>query len=561
LTGISEQETTFELREYLGILRAHKLPIVITTLAAFGAAMLFSWLQTPKYHAEVRVLVRPMTTSATASAFPVPLNLETERQVASSIPVANKVVKDLALDQSATDLLETLDVTPVADSEVLVIGFTAPSAKAAGEVANSFALSFINYRQSQALDTLISAQEDIKKRITAAGSRLSGLTGQISKANGKGDEELATTLDSERTALIVQMGGLQDRYDGLQSETSITVAAGEVIEPAVAPSSPSSPDYKKNGGIALFLGLGLGILIAFVRERLDDRFRGGADVEQSMGVPVLATVPKFKVEIARRRRDGVLSLIVAQQPQGMAAEAFRTLRTNLQFAASQRDAKSFVMSSASAREGKSSTTANLGMVLAKAGKRVVLISADMRKPTLENYFGITSKTGLSMWLSGTVEDPWEVAQDAGVPNIKIVACGPVPGNPAELLTSPRFSELIETLERGSDVVLIDSPPVLPVADASIMASRVGGAILIIHSGVTPRSAAMRAREELERAGAPIVGTVLNAFDPSNSAYYYRPYYYGDYVYGQNGSGDSNGNGRSLEKSVAPKIRSLFGSGR
>lgn len=523
---VSEQ--TFELRRYLAVLRARKLTIILTTLLVVGAVLLFSWRQTPLYHAEARVLVHPLSSSPVTSAYPVLLNLETERQIAASAPVAARVAKDLKLGESPTQLLRNVEVNAVTDSEVVTIGYTSPSAARAKQISNSFALHYIQYRKGQALESLLLAQGDIKKRIDTATSHLGELASQISDARNEADEDLLTTLDSERTALIAQLGVLQERFDSLQPESSITVAAGDVIQPAFAPLSPSSPNYQKNGGLALFLGLGLGVFIAFMRERLDDRFRDSSDLEQSLGVPVLATVPKFKVERARRK-NALPGLIVSQQPQGVASEAFRALRTNLQFVVSQRNAKTLVVTSASSQEGKTSTTSNLGMVFAKAGKRVVLISADMRKPTLEKYFGVTKGAGLSMWLAGADEDMWDVAQDASVPNLKVVSCGPVPPNPAELLTSPRFVQLVEALEKDADVILIDSPPILPVADASIMASKVGGVILVINSGVTSRSVAIRARAELERAGVPIIGTVLNAFQPSSSSYYYQPYYRGEYA--------------------------------
>lgn len=555
------REQPFDLREYLSILRTRKLIIIATTLGVLSLAMLFSWRQTPLYQAEATVLVHPLTSSPTATtSIPVPLNLETERQIASSAPVAERVVKDLALDESSTQLLEDLDVTGVTDSEVLVLGYTAPSAGQAQEISNSFAQNYVDFRRSQALDSLLSAQRDIKKRIDSDSSRLSDLTGQIADARAANDRDLTSTLNSQRTALIVRLGSLQERYDNLQPESSITVAAGQVIQPAIEPLSASSPDYKRNGAGALVLGFGLGIFLAFTRERLDDRFRGSTDVEQAMRVPVLATVPKFKVETGRRRKDTTLGLVVARHPQGMAAEAFRTLRTNLQFAASQRGTKTFVVSSASAKEGKSSITANLGIVLAKTGKRVVLISADMRKPTLERYFGVGKHEGLATWLAGEGENPWEIAHDSAFQNVKVVPCGPVPADPAELLTSRRFVELVNSLEESSDVILIDSPPILPVADASIMAAKVGDLILVINSGFTTRSTATRARDEIERAGVSMVGSVLNAFDPTTSSYNYGRNY-GAYAYAQPSPPQPNGNGHPTDKPSNPKTRSLFGSRR
>ena len=275
------------------------------------------------------------------------------------------------------------------------------------------------------------------------------------------------------------------------------------------------------------MGLGLGIAFALLRERLDKRFKGRADVERTLGAPVLATIPSY----SRRKRGAKASQVVTlSEPKGAASEAYRTLRTNLQYMALQRGLKSLLVTSAAAGEGKTVTTVNLAAALALSGQRVIVVSADLRRPTLERYFGLERGEGLSSWLVSDQDDLWSLIQDPHIPNIRVLPSGPIPSNPAELLTSARAGHLVEMLSANADFVLFDSAPILGLADSAILSSRVDGVLLIVDASTSHSSAGVRAREEIERAGGTVVGSLLNAFDPSGSPYYYYESPYTRYDY-------------------------------
>jgi capsular exopolysaccharide synthesis family protein len=178
------------------------------------------------------------------------------------------------------------------------------------------------------------------------------------------------------------------------------------------------------------------------------------------------------------------------------------------------------------------------LVLAQAGQRVVLISADLRKPTLAKYFGLSEEQGLATFLMKE-DDPWSYVQDPGIPNLRIIPSGSATGNPAELLTSPLLSDYVGALESSADLILIDSPPVLAVADASILAGVAGGTLLVVDAGSSRRSAALHATQELRRGGGEVIGIVLNDLDMTTS-----PYYYGSYGYTSTYLQDPSGNGVS-----------------
>jgi capsular exopolysaccharide synthesis family protein len=308
----------------------------------------------------------------------------------------------------------------------------------------------------------------------------------------------------------------------------------------------------RNAALAAFLGLAIGVGLAFLRERLDDRFRGGSDVEEALEAPVLAMVPKFSAD----GKAGA-TLITTSETKSVASEAYRGLRTNLQFVLAQRGGKSIVITSPSAGEGKTITTANLAVTLAKAGVRTVVVSADLRRPTLERYFGVDKRHGLSTFLDSSDAAPWDVIRDPGMPNLRIVTSGPIPESPAELLVSPRLGQLLDFLEANCDITLIDSPPILAVSDAAIIASRVSGTVLVIDASTTARSASVHARDQVERAGGELVGVVLNSFDPSSSPYY-APYYYASPYDSETAQTFSNGGKTATDKAPKRDSRSLFG---
>jgi protein-tyrosine kinase len=214
-------------------------------------------------------------------------------------------------------------------------------------------------------------------------------------------------------------------------------------------------------------------------------------------------------------------------PKSPVAEAFRILRTNLQFSTVDKPFKSILITSAGPGEGKSTTAANLGTVMAQTGAKVILVDCDLRRAELHRLFNLPNDEGLTNVLVGGL-DIKLVLRDTWLPNLKVITSGPLPPNPAELLGSEKTREVLAKLKEMADIILVDSPPVLMVADATLLSSIVDGVILVIKSAKTKIDAAKQAKERLENANARIVGTVLNAVESSNGYYYYyNSSYYGD----------------------------------
>lgn len=217
------------------------------------------------------------------------------------------------------------------------------------------------------------------------------------------------------------------------------------------------------------------------------------------------------------------TLITISNPRSPIAEAYRTLRTNLEFSNLDKSLRAILVTSASAEEGKSTTLANLAVTIAQSGKRVILVDADLRRPTQHTTFGLKNNAGLTDMVRDDSILANPPAQETSVPNLKVLTSGQLPPNPAEILGSKRMSEIIAALLERADMVLFDAPPVMAVTDAAVLSSKVDGVLLVISAGKTKRENARKAQTQLEKINARIIGAVLNNTKADGSA----PYYYSE----------------------------------
>lgn len=526
---LPEAEPAPSLREYLAILRVRKWSVILIALLVIGSALAFSFLQTPLFTSTARVLVDPPSL-ALEVASQVP-NLETERELVASAAVAEVVAEDVGYQGAPDELLRGLTVNVPPSTEILEIEYEHHDPIEAKRLAQGFASGYLDFRRQQALDDLLAASASVQARLEELEAQLQDINTRLA---GNPAESERATLEAEATTMAGQVALLRQQLSELSPPAQLRV--GEVVQPADLPSEPSSPNHLLNGALAIVLGLALGIGLAFLRERLDDRLRGRADLEQRAGVPVLAVIPR----VASWRKKSRTPTVALDEPRSAAAEAYRTLRTGVVFAASQRQIRTILITSPHEGDGKTATTANLGVALAHAGKRVILVSADLRRPRLERFFGADKGHGLTNVIAGEMSLD-EVTANPGIDGIRIVPTGPIPGNPAELLGSDAMGGILDQLKESADLVLIDAPPLLAVADSLTLASMVDGVLLVVDAEETTRAAVMHARRELEQVDAPVIGAILNRFDASRSSAY--PYYY-QYYYRYEPDGGGRRGGRA-----------------
>jgi capsular exopolysaccharide synthesis family protein len=307
-----------------------------------------------------------------------------------------------------------------------------------------------------------------------------------------------------------------------------------VIHEAFVPDRPVSPRKHLNVALAALAGLALGIGLAFFVEHLDTSLKGQEDVEKVLGLPILGFVPAIKA--ARQAagapgpagRDLCRELVGLHHGRSASAEAFRTIRTGIAFSAAGRKMKRLLVTSPCPREGKTLVSINTAAALARAGARVLLVDADMRRPSVHRAFGLRPTAGLASYLVAENGDmPLDRAiQKSGLPNLDLLLCDRRPPNPAELLGSPRMKALLREAAKRYDRIILDSPPTAAVADAGVLSSLADGVLLVVRAFNTDRHLAQRSRETIEGVRGRLIGVVINDVDATKHGKYYgyRGYY-------------------------------------
>ena len=499
-------EPRLDLQEVLSVLWFRKWSILAITLLTVAVALLVSSRQTPIYQSQASILVTPIDTGAESTTPETP-NLATEAELISSVAVASIVADNLGIEGDPRDLLGNLSVDQPTDTEILQVSYRDPDQVQARRLATGFAEGYLQFREAAASKLIMERAKDLEAQIVALEQRLG--TVQENLARLPADDPRSVSLQTEAASLQNLILQTQVARLGLPRE----VSGGEVIQAASVPTSPVSPDHVVNGMLGLVVGLALGIGLALVRDRMSGRLRSTDEVEEYLEAPVLGLIPR--VPDWRRRKQAYL--VSAARWRSPSAEAYRVLRTNALSTVSA-GAKSIVVTSTHSGEGKSATVANLGVVLARAGKSVSLVSADLRRPRLHEFFRRDGQFGLSDVLAGRlpleavvqeVALPSSAPMDLSTVSLRLVSSGPVPEDPAELLGSATMAKVLEDLERVSDIVLIDAPPVLPVTDAPVVAAMTKNVLLVIGPNSATRASVVSSRQQLERVGARILGGVLN----------------------------------------------------
>lgn len=376
-------------------------------------------------------------------------------------------------------------------------------------------------RQAMTKDLVGSEVEALgyQTRVDSLGKMLGAFNGKMAAMPQK---ELALTRlmrNASVTAELYKM--LLQKYEETRIQEAQNVGNVRIVEEATLPDKPIRPKKLQNMLVALVVGMMAGVGAAMFLDYLDDSIQTTEDAEEAVQLTTLGIIPWL------RARDAA-QLITLNDPRSPASESYRTLRTNIKFLSADAQLRTLTVTSAGPEEGKSTTIANLGVSFAQAGKRVLLVDTDMRKPTVHTIFNVTNNEGLSSILAGD-HTPAQAIKATEQEGLSILTCGPIPPNPAELLESQRMTDLIAEFRETYDLVLFDAPPIIAVTDASILASRLDGLILLLGVNKVTRKAARHALQLLDRAKVKVWGMVVRGVRPDNDGYYYSYYhrYYGN----------------------------------
>lgn len=355
---------------------------------------------------------------------------------------------------------------------------------------------------------------------------------QLSRRLGQARAEIVNGQDKnvDYNLLKREVDTNRELYDGLlQQVKEVGVAGGvevnniQVVDKAHAPLFPYKPRVGLNAAIGLLAGLMLGLLLVFLLESLDDSIKFSDEVEKLLAVPLLGVIPKIREKLTMSS----IGLLAHEDPRSHLAEAYRSVRTSLQFSTSEGAPRRLVLTSTTKNEGKSTSALALAINFAQLGKRVVLMDGDMRNPTVHKLLGMGNSFGLSNYLSGHAGADGQLVQSTEVPNLMVVTSGPIPPSPVDLLTGPRFLELLDTLQAGGvDYIIIDGPPVLGLADAVVLGNQVHSVLFVAQANLTRKSHIKDAFRRLRMAGVVPRGVVLTKTTAQNMAYYDYQSYYG-----------------------------------
>jgi capsular exopolysaccharide synthesis family protein len=521
-----------EFRDYLTVFKRHFVLIVAVALLGAAAAAAYSFRRTPVYESTASVLVRAITTNSFDPSQRVDqqLNMANQRQLVVSEPVAAVAAKQLGTTAPPEQLVKHVTAEVPANSQIVRVHYRDTVPASAQRGADAFAKAYLAFREADARQAAATSQKTLQRDVDR-------LLKQIDRAQKTVEDPNATPEAIRGANARIQY--LNNRVQPLQSQltgfASLDFNPGTVISAAVLPTQPASPKHKLDVGIGLLVGLFIGVVLAFVRDRTDDRLRGREDLAERLDRPVLATIPPLSRWMRRRfiwRRRPKTSLVTLDQPNSPAAESYRTLRTRMARLASQLDINSVMVVSAGVGEGKSTTAANLAVVLAETGKDVLLVSADLRRPRVHQFFGLPNKSGLSDLLAdGTAPNrraagvnPRQMASELWSvgPNLWVILSGPLPPHPSALMDSDAMRQFLKEQRDLFDFIVLDCPPALVVADAMALAPLADAVLVVADAKESDRETVSRLKEELEQVGGRIVGAVLNrSKQASKSSYYYE----------------------------------------
>ncbi|MGW5360205.1 polysaccharide biosynthesis tyrosine autokinase [Actinopolymorpha pittospori] len=440
----------------LHILRTRWLVVVTVTLLAGVLATGYTWTRTPVYDASVQLFVSATTTNPDNSDLNQGGSFSQQRvksyaDIVTSPSVTTAVIASLRLPDTPEQLAGRITVESPLDTVLLNITVSDSSPRRARDIAN------------------------------AVGARFSTFVRALETPSGQASSPVRVTL----------------------------------TRPAVAPTSPASPDRVRDIALGLLVGLALGVAAAVLRHHLDRAVANAHAAAEIAVAPVIGTVAEETKYSGR---------LMADEGTTPFAEAFRRLATNVRFLGVERQASSLLVTCALPEEGKTTTAANLAVALAQAGERVVLIDADLRRPAVANVFGLSKSVGLSSVLMG--DAPLTTALQRWRPDLPlfVLTAGPPPPNPTVLLTSNAMRELVRALESPGTTLLIDSPPLLPVTDPAVLAQIVDGVVVVSRVGSTRTDQLASAVDSLRTVGATVLGVVVNRVKKEKETTYSEYYH-------------------------------------
>jgi capsular exopolysaccharide synthesis family protein len=435
---------------------------------------------------------------------------------------------------SPGELMGNVTVERSQNTNVFEIAVTNGNALLARDIAQAYADEYILDRQLASIKQISDARKEVWNRITELETQISEIAQEVKQYT---KENIPPELQAQASQAVSLWATLYEKYMSLRIAEALEQRGLEVIEVA-EPGVKVSPRTTRNVILALFLGLILGIGMAFLVDYLDDTLKTREDFERYYETSIIG-------EIARSTPAGEeeREIVYHTKPESPAAEGFRNLRTNVQFLNLDGSTRLLMVTSANPKEGKTSVVMNLGAALAEMGRKVLVVEADLRRPVMGKFLAEKQDKGITDVIMGTATLEEAVAE-TGSENLYVLMSGPKPPNPAELVSSQAMQDLLDRLKEEYDYIIVDAPPVLAVSDAIAMASMMDGVLVVASHGIADRDAARHTMELLGKVETRILGVVINNVEMAGRyGYGYRYGYYSPYQYNYS-EGEDEGEGKS-----------------
>jgi capsular exopolysaccharide synthesis family protein len=482
------------LADYTGFIRRRRWLIAITTLVCLLAAGAITKEMKKSYTATATVLAKPIVEdpfSSSTQSKTAPIDLDTEAQVVTSTSVAEIADKAIHSGLAMDKLAKNASVTVPANSSVMQIAYTASSPAKAQVGANAFANAYLTYKRDQAQASMNSQVTAIKSDAASTTKQLQDVTGQLATlpANSPNRPYAASQQN-------VLQNHLQDLSQQLSTLAATPLDPGTIIAAANLPKHPSSPSLTMNFAIGLMAGLLLGLILALVRDRTDKRLRGSDELEKDFQLPLLA-----EIALPNRRQGTYLV------PSGHAlGEPYRRLRNLIMSATPSDNGAVVTVAGAEANSAVSLVASNLAATMARAGLRVVLVSVGGPKSITSGLLGLSAGRGLSEILQGSATLGDIVQRPTVLPSLAVMPAGESPQTTQELLQGPRMSELLTTLRKSADYVVVEAPPT--VAEAQSLAVQSDTTVLVTVGGQTRRAKLADLQIQMDQVRAALLGVVV-----------------------------------------------------
>lgn len=513
-----------DLRHYMRIVWSHKWIVIVTALLAFGVALAFSKSEDRVFRAKATVIIDTGADGLfeeTAGG-----NVDEDRLISGEILViqgetVEAVVVD-RFDESADDVV----AEAVRGVDAIDVSVENEDPERAAEIANAYVEAYLTLARDREVAVLNAQSAELESAIASLETQISDVNAALDAAAAADNEAAAEAeavaeaegetfrddgpsqemirLGEDRTSLVQQRDTLEIRRGELLVDTALQTGNASLLSAATAPEEPAGTKPLRTALLGMFGGLVVGIALAFARDYLDNSLRTRSALQASGRLAVLAAVP-----LVTGRRRKATQLVSVTQPSSVAAEAFRGLRTAVQHLNSERSIRVLQLASPSAGQGTTTVVANLAVALARSGLDVVVIDANLRTPRLHEFFGLANDTGLTTLLHGEA-DPVAVVRPA--PNqdrLRVVCAGPIGRGNQDLLPSPAVARFLPYLVGMGDIVLIDSPPVLPFTDAVVISGWAQGLMLVVAAGTTDGDELDRSIESFKAVDTTVLGLVFN----------------------------------------------------